>query len=1720
MVKRLLTFSLSLLFVGVLMAQKQKEFERCATNRIHEERSKKLGLESTEQFERWLQEKIKQGSLPTQLNGKQRVVITIPYVIHIIHNGEPVGTGTNIPQAWIDAQMLAANNDFRKLNADISILPTVFSGLASDFEIEFCPASVDPSGNTLLVPGVNRIDRNALSFTAPPYNDTYFDSTVKPATVWNTDNYFNIWVASMSGGLLGYAQFPASTLPGMPTGGTANTDGVVIQYDSFGDGNVGLNAPYNKGRTFTHEAGHWLGLRHIWGDATCGNDFCTDTPTQNGPNFGCPTFPSLTCTNNGDMSYNYMDYTDDACMVMFTPDQKTRAVFVMANSPRRLSLLSSQVCTLPGINVAVTDVSAPCSKSANATVSVTIKNKGADTIQIGAVSLSLTTLGGVVASYPAVTNSIKLPSNATQVLTFTNVNLNSTNQIDLTADAILANDANLTDNTLGKLLNYAPPSISSTVASVCSGDNFTMTVLNPRQGATAIEWQSSVNNTNFNTITGTNVALTTAIITPTFFRYIVSCGAVNDTSNVVYMSISTPNNCYCAPTYSSGCGLGDEIKNVTMGALNNSSLCTASPYYTFYTGVAIPTLVKSVSENFSIGFGSDPNQYYAIWIDENNDGQFAVSEMKAKNTVAIGANGTATGTVTVPFLDDFIGPTRMRIRGGNDSGLQDTQSCGASSSSYGETEDYIVNIEYPAVNVTMKNIQFPCRKTASGQVGVLIKNRSMSPILPGSVSVNLAWTGGVTGTATVSNTTTLQTNDTELVLFNNLNLNTNANISFTATAVLIGDMHSADDVTTQSVNLGTPTITPSVATTCPNVPFSLSLANTNPNQTNYIWQSSPNNTAFTTMTGFSGSSITLTQATSQFYRVIVTCSGQNDTSSVLSVPSNFLNCYCVPSYTNGCGSAGGDAITRVAFSTVNNTTGCAASPYFTYYNTLAVPNLTRGTAYNITITFGGDPNQYFMLWVDHDGDGAFSASEKLLGNTTAIAGNGSFIGSFTIPNVGNFAGQTRLRIRGGDDFALNDTQFCGASNSTWGETEDYLINIMSNCTTPSLGTPTANATSASVSIGCVGCNPPYVLEYGPVGFVPGTGATAGAGGAILNTNVLINTISGLQEGTSYDVYARRVCGTFYSANSVKRTFTTTCSDGLPYIDGFNRTGLSNCWSATVVTSGVVAPAITNLTAGTNPMATPAEGTHMLRFNSASASAGAKMRLTSKPLNTTGYSSIDVSFQMFENAAALTANDKVTLQYSINGGTTWTDVEDNVRANPTQTLGRWYNRAFTLPPDAGDKAALRVALLFTSATGNNIYVDDFRVYQSPAFPNFNDNVCQAITLNNVSGYNKFRFINGSSTVAELYPNGVDLGTVTVNVKENLAGSSNVPPAPLNGQFCMPRYFNINSSTASPLPQSVKLRMFFHNEELDDFNTQIGGAEDAYTVLVKTYRSAINPLTHNCVATDNFTASVNLPVSNILTFMEGFALEVQPTELAEFGVFPSVDPTPIVPAKVYLSFADPATGLMLPLAPSLTNFPLSDPYSTTQFSTAFTHVNSGSAAATSSTVMAVTGNNAIVDWVFMELRTGPSGLTTVVNTRAALLQADGDVVDTDGVSPVAFPNASAGNYYVAIRHRNHLGARTLNPIAVSNATPLVNFTNDPNFLNGVTPVIAISATKYTLNGGDGNMDGSADGTDSTVWEAQNGSFLDYLFNADYNFDGSVDGTDATIWEGNNGKYQEID
>lgn len=342
MIRSILSVCLLVWLNTTLLAQTIRKAEQCATMEMDSLlRARNPELGTLNDFERALQLKVLDIKKKMQSGRLAATVITIPVIVHVVHNGEAVGTGRNLSEAQVKAQIETLNEDFRRrpgtrgFNSD---------PVGADIEIEFCPAAVDRQGRTMAERGIDRYNGNR-----PNWDRDEIEGVLKPSTYWDPNKYFNIWVLEFNSAdrLLGYAQFPSqSNLPGIPTNSPASTDGVVINYRSFGNAEKGnfpnMQAPYNLGRTLTHEVGHWLGLRHIWGDANCGDDFCADTPPQASESRGCQVGRVSCGTTN--MVQNYMDYSDDGCFNIFTNDQKARIRAVMEISPRRGSLLTANVC--------------------------------------------------------------------------------------------------------------------------------------------------------------------------------------------------------------------------------------------------------------------------------------------------------------------------------------------------------------------------------------------------------------------------------------------------------------------------------------------------------------------------------------------------------------------------------------------------------------------------------------------------------------------------------------------------------------------------------------------------------------------------------------------------------------------------------------------------------------------------------------------------------------------------------------------------------------------------------------------------------------------------------------------------------------------------------------------------------------------------------------------------------------------------------------------------------------------------------------------------------------------------------------------------------------------------------------------------------------------------------------------------------------------------------
>lgn len=235
------------------------------------------------------------------VNGK----IVIPVVVNVLYRT----AAENISAAQIQSQIDVLNKDFTATNSDFSSTPALFAGVAANVDITF---------------ELVTINRKATTKTSWGTRDAMKSSKKGGLDPTSPSNTLNFWVCTIGGGILGYAQFP---------GGSAATDGVVCDSKYVGvTPDSGASYPYNLGRTASHEVGHWMNLRHIWGDATCGSDLVADTPTHNTANYGVPEYPHLsTCPGTPvEMTMNYMDYTDDRGMYMFTLGQKSRMSAIFA----------------------------------------------------------------------------------------------------------------------------------------------------------------------------------------------------------------------------------------------------------------------------------------------------------------------------------------------------------------------------------------------------------------------------------------------------------------------------------------------------------------------------------------------------------------------------------------------------------------------------------------------------------------------------------------------------------------------------------------------------------------------------------------------------------------------------------------------------------------------------------------------------------------------------------------------------------------------------------------------------------------------------------------------------------------------------------------------------------------------------------------------------------------------------------------------------------------------------------------------------------------------------------------------------------------------------------------------------------------------------------------------------------------------------------------------
>ncbi len=315
------------------------------------------------QWENWFNQKVEEYKQNLATGKVQQNNYTIPIVVHIIHGGQAVGTYPNLSQAQVNSQFTVLNHDYAGTGVHANSVPAVFSGLVANTGIQFCPVTIDPQGNPLPEPGIDRVNYNVKGFADPASMPTkaalmaFMDSVAMPATIWDVNKYLNVWVTDKHAGitLLGHSTFPIGTpLPGFSPTGTALKDGIWCSGYSFGSqGSWPLYVNYNYGRTLTHEIGHWLGVMHVWGDSICRTDYCNDTPPAAAANSGSPSHPLhmglCPGDTSGEMFMNFMDYSNDYNKYMFTPDQVARMQTTMLTGTYRTQMGTHGVCNAVGI---------------------------------------------------------------------------------------------------------------------------------------------------------------------------------------------------------------------------------------------------------------------------------------------------------------------------------------------------------------------------------------------------------------------------------------------------------------------------------------------------------------------------------------------------------------------------------------------------------------------------------------------------------------------------------------------------------------------------------------------------------------------------------------------------------------------------------------------------------------------------------------------------------------------------------------------------------------------------------------------------------------------------------------------------------------------------------------------------------------------------------------------------------------------------------------------------------------------------------------------------------------------------------------------------------------------------------------------------------------------------------------------------------------------------
>ncbi|MEM7659929.1 MAG: GEVED domain-containing protein, partial [Bacteroidota bacterium] len=587
----------------------------------------------------------------------------------------------NVSLKQLETQLRILNEDFRRLNPDTGNTPGVFQPIAADVEIEFCLASVDPDGNP--TDGVTRTFTNTTTFS--------FDDAVKFTNQggkdgWPRDQYLNFWVCDLIPSLLGYAQFPA--VSGFPN--PAATDGVVCDYAYTGDIEAAQFTGYD-GRVGTHEVGHWLNLRHVWGDGPCGqDDFVDDTPTASTPSgtpFPC-TFPGPDDCDDGpgdlpNMFQNYMDYGDGACQNMYTTGQKLRMLALFAPGGERESLKFSNACC--------PETSCPrpqASVSTDSDSAILVQWLGADSIQ--SVDLEYRPFGAPDWTIAGTTSDTSFVITGLDLCTTYQVRIASACNTDTNqyCEALFI-------ETLGCC---RPPANNSVDVVTDNAGDFSWT---PVYGANDYEFRyRTFGDSTWNLLTAPSTSLSVIGLEEcTGYEY--QLRALCDTLGDTFSPVDTFFTLGCEScemlTYCEPMGNGDTlhwIERFTLGSDLNAPTGNNLGYVNLATFSSEFFLDSTYEFSFYRGTPGNRPQTYHIWADLNRDGEFTDSTEKLFTRTPT-TSDQVTNTLS---FGDSIAPGRLRIRIGTEFSFtanNPLQPC--EDNVKGEYEDYCIELRAPCV---------------------------------------------------------------------------------------------------------------------------------------------------------------------------------------------------------------------------------------------------------------------------------------------------------------------------------------------------------------------------------------------------------------------------------------------------------------------------------------------------------------------------------------------------------------------------------------------------------------------------------------------------------------------------------------------------------------------------------------------------------------------------------------------------------------------------------------------------------------------------------------------------------------------------------------------------------------------------------------------------------------------------------------------------------------